>query len=255
LAPYLNDNNEFVNVPANGKVPAIAYFGIGLRGCYNITSTDEVGPLSQPFAPKATEMDLYTPIPIRCVPLENDLTGDDVKPYRMRTIQEKDGNLYACYWLKKIEFEESINIKTINAQGESSDFDFNNIGANMTPTPSMPSTPEIVTGSTKVIVSANVKCIIKGSEVLEAINVLYDGDLRRARISEWGIYTGADKEGCVKPPYQDENGNTVSSDIYTEAIYVQLAAKRCTTGVDMSNSSSEQHEILTIQNGNLLLID
>lgn len=239
-------NGVWQNVPPTGTVPSIAYFGVGIRGFYNITSDDEISPLSQPYAPKATEMDLYRPIPIRCVPKAYDLTATERANYRMRTeITMDDGNVYVCYWLKKIEFESTLNVKTIDGNGESSDYEFDDAAADLTPTPVAPTTPSVIAGSTKVVVSANIKCEITGAEILEAINVIYHGDLRRARISEWGIYTGVDNASAQTP----------AGETYTEAMYVQLAAKRCTTGVDMSNSSSEQHEILTIQNGNLLLLD
>ena len=245
-------NNVWSNVPPAGRAPAIAYFGVGIRGFYNITSDDDISPLSQPYAPMATEMDLYRPIPIRCVPIEEDLDATAISAYRMRTVITVNGNAYACYWLKKIEFETSLNVNTVSSNGSVSAFDFTNLSDNLNPTPIAPTTPTISAGSSKVVVSANIKCVLSGSEILEAINVLYHGDLRRARISEWGIYTGVD--GTNTRSYIDSNGNSAEG-TYTEALYVQLAAKRCTTGVDLSNSSSEQHEVLTIQNGNLLLID
>ena len=244
-APRLS-GGVYVNCPPSGTVPAIGYFGVGIRGFYNITSDDEISPLSQPYAPKATEMDLYRPIPIRCVPVAYDLQGPERAKYRMRTeITMDDGHVYACYWLKTITFENNLNIKTVDGSGNDSNFSFDNAAVDLTPTPVAPTTPTIIAGSTKVVVSANIKCVITGEEILEAINVIYHGDLRRARISEWGIYSGFDQEDAQTP----------SGETYTEALYVQLAAKRCTTGVDMSNCASEQHEILTIQNGNLLLID
>lgn len=250
LAP-VEANGSYTNVPVQGQVPAIAYFGVGIRGFYNITADDDISPLSQPYAPKATEMDLYRPIPIRCVPIEADLDSTEIQNYRMRTVMTVNGNSYVCYWLKKINFEEQLNVNTVNANGISSAFNFENLNENLNPTPVTPTTPSVVTGSSKIVVSSNITCILKGVEILEAINVLYHGDLRRARISEWGIYTGVDKTHTRTYI----NGVNQIEENYTEAAYVQLAAKRCTTGVDLSNSSSEQHEVLTIQNGNLLLID
>lgn len=237
-------NGTWSNVPAQGKVPSIGYFGVGIRGFYNITADDEISPLSQPYSPKATEMDLYRPIPIRCVPAEYDLDSAEKKKYRMRTELTVDGNAYVCYWLKKVEFDSALNLYQVDSAGTETTYDINNTVDQLTPSPAAPTTPTVVSGSNKIIVAANIKCEITGAEILEAINVIYHGDLRRARISEWGIYTGYDEE--VTDP------NNVA---YTEAKYVQLAAKRCTTGVDMSNTAAVQQEILTIQNGNLLLLD
>lgn len=226
----------------NPVAPTIGYFGVGIRGFYNITADDEISPLSQPYAPKATEMDLYRPIPIRCVPKDYDLSASERAKYRMRTEMVIDGNTYICYWLKVLEFDSNINIVQIDGAGNETAYNIEENISNLTPTPVAPTTPSVITGSSKVVISANLKCELEGREVLEAINTIYHGDLRRARISEWGIYTGGD--AVV------QNGDLR----YTEALYVQLAAKRCTTGVDMSNSSAVQQEILTIQNGNLLLL-
>lgn len=243
----IGNGGTYSNVP-NGT-PAIAYFGVGIRGFYNITADDEISPLSQPYRPKATELDLYHPIPIRCIPKAYDLTDSERAKYRLRTEVTIDGKTYVCYWLKTLEFGDKINIIQIDGTGAETDYDTNsNIETNLTPTPSAPTTPDVVTGSSKVVIAAEVICEISGEEILEAINVMYHGDLRRAKISEWGIYSGGD----ATAQFTDNNGTKHD---YTEALYVQLAAKRCTTGVDLSNSASVQREILTIQNGNLLLLD
>lgn len=235
------------NVPTG--IPSIAYFGVGIRGFYNITADDEISPLSQPYRPKATELDLYRPIPIRCVPEAYDLKADERVKYRLRTKMTIDGKSYVCYWLKVLEFGERINIVKIDSTGAESDYDDSiNNAANLTPTPTAPTTPDVITGSSKVVIAAEVTCEITGEEILEAVNVIYHGDLRRAKISEWGIYSGGD----ALATFPDAAGNNQN---YTEALYVQLAAKRCTTGVDLSNSASVQREVLTIQNGNLLLLD
>lgn len=241
-------SGNWINIPRDANnnpiSPTIGYFGIGIRGFYNITADDEISPLSQPYSPKATEMDLYRPIPIRCVPKGYDLTATERSKYRIRTEMTVDGETYICYWLKKLEFDSNLNIVQIDGAGNESSYNIDDNVDNLTPVPQAPTTPEVSTGSSKVIIAANIKCELEGREVLEAINVIYHGDLRRAKISEWGIYTGGDMQ------VQALDGTN-----YTEALYVQLAAKRCTTGVDMSNSSAVQQEILTIQNGNLLLLN
>lgn len=248
FAPVESSDGTWLNIPRDANnspvAPTIGYFGIGIRGFYNITADDDISPLSQPYSPKATDMDLYRPIPIRCIPKEYDLTAAERTKYRLRTEIPIDGNTYVCYWLKRLEFDDDISITQIDGSGNETPYVIEDNIANLTPTPVAPTTPSVITGSSKVIISANIKCEIEGKEVLEAINTIYHGDLRRARISEWGIYTGGDM-----------TVTNVDGLSYTEAMYVQLAAKRCTTGVDMSNSSAVQQEILTIQNGNLLLLN
>ena len=52
-----------------------------------------------------TNMDLYEPIPFRCVPIENDLTPEERANYRLREIRLINGSNYCLYWLKLITYD------------------------------------------------------------------------------------------------------------------------------------------------------
>ena len=91
---YSNIVNEFDELP----VPKIMYFGLGLNGFYNVDD----GNMSAPYHPAADELDLYEPIPIRCVPVDNDLSSTERANYRMRVEKIFNGARYYCYYLKKI---------------------------------------------------------------------------------------------------------------------------------------------------------
>lgn len=241
-------NSVWQNVPrdSNGKtiVPTIAYFGVGIRGYYNITSDDGISPLSQAYRPKATDKDLYRPIPIRCVPKGYDLSAAERANYRMRTEMVVDGVTYICYYLKKVTLGSTLDVVQVNSDGTETDYSVDGTTSGLNPTPTAPTTPEVLSGKTKVVIGANVICRITGKEILEAINVIYHGDPRRANISEWGLYTGGD--------YSVTNSEGLN---YTEALYCQLAVKRCTIGKPLGESAAVQEEKMAIQNGNLLLID
>lgn len=241
-------NGVWQNVPRDsaGNVitpPPIAYFGIGIRGFYNITSDDEISPLSQPYIPRSKEKDLYRPLPIRCVPKEYDLNATERAKYRLRTEVTINNSTYVCYWLKKLTFSSSLDLVQIDASGAETDYIIDDSTDDLNPTPTAPTTPTVISGSSKIVIAAQVTCEITKDEIMEAINVLYGGDTRRARISEWGLYTGGDQV------VTNSEGLT-----YTEALYTQLSSKRCTTGLDMSDQETQQ-ETITIQNGNLLLVD
>jgi len=241
-------NGVWQNVPRDSAgnaivPPPIAYFGVGIRGFYNITSDDEISPLSQPYIPKIKEKDLYRPIPIRCVPKEYDLDATERAKYRLRTEITINNNIYVCYWLKKLTFAPTLDLVQIDSNGTETDYTIADTMDDLSPVPSAITTPAVVSGSSKIVIAARVTCEITKAEIMEAINVLYAGDIRRARISEWGLYTGGDKVVT--------NAEGLS---YTEALYVQLSSKRCTTGLDMSDQETQQ-ETITIQNGNLLLVD
>ena len=76
---------------------------------------------------------------------------------------------------------------------------------------------------------------------MEAVNVIYNGDLEKARISEFGFYTGVEQN-------VDENEAPVeaSTGVY-EAVYVQLAKKRCTLGTDLSDNGSSMRPYVTFE--------
>ena len=219
------------------EVPMLRYFGIGIRGYKNLDTIQS----ARPFNPKATDMDLYTPLPIRCVPATNDLSAAERANYRMRVRATYGSTEYICYYLKKINWDpRTLELISKDADGVETPYALNS--ANLTPNP-----PEVSTGGTidtnlnRVIVRATGVCEITGAEIMEAVNVIYNGDLEKARISEFGFYTGVEQN-------VDENEAPVeaSTGVY-EAVYVQLAKKRCTLGTDLSDNGSSMRPYVTFE--------
>lgn len=208
-------------------VPILKYFGIGIKGFKN--TDDETG--AQAYRPKASNMDLYIPVPIRCVPVENDLTSTERQKYRMRIRQTFNGNDYFCYYLKMLTFPNGkVDMIQETPDGVTSNYALN--PANLTPTPPALDTGTII-NSNRVIVSVTGQVDLTGAEVLEAIDVIYAGDLSKARISELGFYTGEDR-------WVDGNEILTGTNSGTnrEAIYVQLAKHACSLGVDLSQAGN-----------------
>jgi len=209
----------FKNISPEG-IPKIRYYGIGINGCRYV---DEHNSLV-PYVPKITDMDLYTPIPFRCVPVSNDLSAAERTLYRMRVMQTFGGIDYFCYYLKVITIStpDIVLAETDLTTGDETILVLDN--SNLYPIPD----ELVVVDSLDVNKegSAYVEGIltIMGFEVLEAINVIYEGDLTKAQISEIGLYSGEDKE--------------VTSDItYTESIYTQLNVHKCMIAEDFSSQS------------------
>jgi len=230
--------------PTPGTHPSLKYFGIGIKGFYNV-NTDI---LSQSYVPSEEDMDLYQPIPFRMVPLENDLTPEERAKYRMRTVETVANIEYATYWLKMIDFPDTnVDITRVDlTTNEEDEYTFD--PANLSPVPDRNNgVDQIANASSRVIVSTDGACAVTGAEVEEAIRILYGNDKRYARISEWGFYTGEDRICNAL----DANG--VSFD-YTEAIYVQLATKRCGTGSDMSDPASIAREKIVYESANTYLL-
>ncbi len=217
------------------------YFGIGIRGFANISSQDN---LAQPYYPSPENQDLYEPIPFRCVPER--LSAAEEAKYRMRTTVTIGNQTYYQYWLKCIEFEDaSVRLTKIDADGRETPYviDSNNLN----PNPSINNSSDVINNSTsRIVASVTGVCTITGAEIVEVINAMYGGDLRKARISEFGVYTGVDTAITAE---QDADGIA-----YTEAAYVQLASHRCTLGQDMSNTSTIMRERKVFENGSCIVL-
>lgn len=232
--------------PAN-PAPLLKYFGIGINGYHNMDD----GTLSQPYYPLSTDMDLYEPLPFRCFPLSE--LGVNIDPatltnYRMMTIVDIGGVPYVQYWLKMLDFQnQHVQLTKVDPDGTESAYVLD--PSNLNPTPDPLSTPDVEDGtSSVVVVSIESACVVTGEEVVESINALYAGDLRRAKISEIGFYTGEDKNDAT---YNDING---TAQTYTEAIYAQMAAKRTTNGDTMSDTSAVLREDIQLKSGNISIL-
>lgn len=232
--PNLNDGIK--------TAPTLKYFGIGINGFYN--TGDKIQ--GSPYQPKAHELDLYEPIPFRCVPIDEDLSTAERAQYRMRVEQTFHGNRYWCYYLKCLEaVDNSAQIVRIDpVTGQESPYDFSS--EYLYPKPVVPDVSGVIEGTvTEIVVTKRVRASLTGSEVYEAINVIYEGDLTMAKISEWGIYTGTDQ---LVQGY-DALGLQFS---YTEAIYTQLAYKLCNTGTGVHSVQWDGSRIFTFGNGKLI---
>lgn len=226
-------------IPEEMPVPKIMYFGLGINGFYNIDD----GNMSAPYHPAADELDLYEPIPLRCVPVNNDLSDAERSLYRMRVEKTFNGERYYCYYLKKITLIDNSVLLTRTNPIKKTEEPFELDPSKLIPIPTIPTTSGEVEGTITQI-NASLKLGINwvGSEVLEAINVIYGGDMRRAKISEVGIYSGID--------YEVTGYNATNSEIhYTEAIYTQLAYKICNIGSVITSDKYDGSRILSLQNG------
>lgn len=192
------DVNYFLNCTLNQKynvlpstlpvnIPKMQYFGIGIRGVKNLDDEN----LQAPYVPSPANLDLYSPIPFRIVPIENDLTETEREDYRMRVLKTVDGEQYWCYYLKKLSFiNNSVNIvETDLTTNEESILDGLD-ATNLTPTPTVTNAEDTVETTKKINSVVTAGFSITGEEVIEAINVLYSGNLLRAVPSEIGIYCG-----------------------------------------------------------------
>lgn len=221
--------------------PRIRYFGIGINGCSAVSSDLST---IKPWYPSPANMDLYTPIPFRVV--ATPLPKTEAQKYRMVTKQEFGGVEYYCYWLKLLEFDsDTPRLTTVNGTSQTS---YLLDASNLNPTPTTMSPVDVSNSNgTRTEVSVTAIRRITNEEVKEAISVIHGGNLLKARISEFGLYSGIEVQNVpgdgLGIPYQ-----------YTEAAYVQLASHMCTMGYDVSSDDAEIEERVVIGNGALVRI-
>jgi hypothetical protein len=167
----------------------------------------------------------------------------------MRVERTYHGSRYWCYFLKKLELvDNSTKIVRIDPiTGEEAPYEFNL--KYLTPTPRKPETSGITESSqTEIVVTKRVRAVVTGAEVYEAINVIYQGDLTYAKISEWGLFTGVDAQ-------VDGHDSAGVSFKFIEALYVQMAFKLCNSGTGVHSVSFNGTRIFTFGNGRLLLAE
>ena len=231
--------NNYYNIATqyntlNGEVPKLRYFGVGIKGCYNADD----GILSSAYNPERTDMNLYQLIPIRCRPVDEDLSDSERSKYRLRLRKTlTDGNEYFLYYLKVLNFDEDVRFKSVNTSTGAEDT-YELSTEYLDPKPKKPNTNvTIETSATSIVAYCEANVEISGKEVLEYINVAYNGDTRYAKISEIGFFTGIDRE---VPGSVVSNNQSVAIN-YTEACYTQLYNHATWLGTALSS------EDMTIQ--------
>jgi hypothetical protein len=225
-------------------LPSIGYFGIGIGGCFNV----DTGMLSQPYPVLGTNMDLYTPIPFRCVPVEQDLTTLERAQYRLRVQKTIGSAAYYLYYLKVITYNQTTVQLTETDPVTASQSPYVLDYTNLNPThPSVGTGGTITSVATEVNASVTSTLLLTGAEVTEVVNVLYGGDLRYAKISEIGLYSGQD---------QTIAGTTSTGAVlnYTEAVLAQLNMAYNWLGDDYSNPARSSSYQIVQGSGQLLII-
>ena len=235
--------NIYPNLGVN-KIPTLMYFGLGINGFYNVDDTNK----SAPYRPSPDELDLYQPIPIRCVPIDEDLDAAERSLYRMRKEVSVNGERYYCYYLKCLKLiDNTVQLTRTNpVSHEEEPYELN--ASKLTPVPKVPTTSGEQEGTiSEINASLRLSLDWTGKEVLEAINVLYNGDMTMAKISEYGIYSGEDQQVIG---YNSSNEEIT----YTESIYTQIAYKCCNTGSTITSPSYNGSRIFKLTNANTLML-
>lgn len=223
--------------------PSIKYFGIGTRGYYN--TDDQQG--WNVYEIPSDNMDLYRSMPIRVVPLANDLVGSERAMYAGRVVVNIEGTLYATYRLKRLVRLSGVT-KTIKNVVTGIEEPWTPDYSKLNPNPFIPPSTGTITGSsTELNVTATMQARVLGSEIMEAVSVLYGGNMQYSHISEWGFFSGVD----VTASGDDYLGNSFT---YTEAAMCQLAVAITTKGGTPEESNGELVRTLRIGVSDIALL-
>lgn len=219
--------NNHLNIFPNEDfttLPKLRYFGVGINGCYNADDNN----LVSAYNPQRTNMNLFHLIPIRCRPVDEDLSEVERAQYRLRQRTTINGNEYYLYYLKVMTFDSEIKFKKINpSTGREEDYELNS--TYLDPTPEKNTTDStIVTDTSQIVAYCSARVNVSADEILEYINAYY-GDPRYARISEIGFFTGVDKVVSST----DSQGVGLN---YTESVYTMLYNHLTNTGFPLTSS-------------------
>jgi len=260
--PYNTDlrttlNKKYGVLDSLGPVttPQLLYFGIGTNG-YSCSVSADNNPQHIKHQPDCRNMDLYAPIPIRMVPIDNDLSFEERRLYRMRTTRKIGSITYACYYLKKIEWldlDRGVEIVRQNADGTEDNYAFDKSYLNPTPT-SGANTGGSLVSDDRLIVRAVGKCEVSMQELREVMSTLYDQT--DCTISEFGFYTGCDvyidTEGTCLGPVDDDHADFSENNI--EACYVQLAKHKTQKPVTLDSEDSSFETTVSFEASNSISV-
>lgn len=207
----------------------VVYYGIGRNG-YTINNG-----LRYPFRPDNTDLDLYDPLPFRCIPLGSSLTEYEKEVYRCPVPKVINGVEYICYYLKKIkQFKTDINVYSIDSNGIESIYEFSS--DNLFPIPNKNIGLINLEGTNKHRgVGTEFNHLMITPLEVKDLKTFFFQNTPNVEISEWGLYSGYD-------------------DIDNKKSYnVQLAFKCCNTGI-MLNSNTTYSRNIKMMIGNKLFV-
>lgn len=216
----LNEKFEvFKNeLPANGEMPLVNYLAIGLNGrVMELTANGLYKSTAREYEPSWASLLKHIPFIMR--PVDADLTASERSMYRMRRIEEHDGQHYACYYLRKqdltahplrVEKRVVINGIVTPSAWEPSLSDLN-------PQPLSPNPNNVMTtGNDYLSVSKKVPVVFTPTEIQEIMNcsnIIY-GSPDYANVSELAVVSGIERTLVG-----DFNGTARD---YAEVIYAQV---------------------------------
>ena len=205
---------------ASTDMPRMRYAAIGNGGHRMVVGANGIS-RPEPVQHRPRDCALYNHLPFVLREPTNDLTAAERSLYRLRRTETHDGKTYVAYYLKLLDFTNTIpqmDYKTI-VDGATYSTAFEPTIGDLSPTP-----PELTNSGTMVTtgdyLSATAKVVFNMSaaditEFLNVCNIIY-GDENYAMITEIAFCSGVDRAVVG-----DFNGVSVG---YTDTIATQVVS-------------------------------
>lgn len=252
LSTTINHKYHVLDDVAPLSMPKLQYFGIGTKGYYCTATGSNTSHVK--LNPDARNMDIYQPIPIRIVPISEDLSWEERKQYRMRVVGT-DG--YIRYYLKKIKWSEpeEIEIREVASNGVEDTYDFDPVFLN----PPVPTAAQVggseLTSSTRIIVRAIGTCKVTMTELANTLNLQ---GVNYAEISEFGFYTGcevfvSEQGGVIEDPLPEDD-ELIDGAVCIESVYTQLAKHKTQLPITLQDENSVLETTVSFESSNSISI-
>lgn len=200
------------------EFPHTQYFAIGLKGTDIKMDTDGLYVTKyREYNPRWASLLGHVPFVMR--PVGNDLTAQERLNYRMRRIEEHNGQQYVAYYLRKldasqgsvgVEHRKLIDNNIVPSAWEPTLADLN-------PTPITANPNQVIrTGDDYLSAVRRFELNFTPNdiqEIMDAVNIIY-GDPDKANLTEFALVSGVDRS------VQGSFNGTLQN--YTEAIYAQV---------------------------------
>ncbi len=200
------------------EFPHTQYFAIGLKGTDIKMDTDGLYVTKyREYNPRWASLLGHVPFVMR--PADNDLTAQERMNYRMRRIEEHNGQQYVAYYLRKldtsqgsvgVEHRKLVDNNIVPSAWEPTLADLN-------PTPITANPNQVIrTGDDYLSAVRRFELNFTPNdiqEIMDAVNIIY-GDPDKANLTEFALVSGVDRS--VQGSF---NGSLQN---YTEAIYAQV---------------------------------
>ncbi len=206
------------------------YVGIGI-GAHTVSLATPLNIPTYKILPhRCTDVNLFHWIPFLVRPIDQDLTTQERTQYRYRRTLQIGGNLYAAYYLRKLDLsgvDPATILTTIGPNGSEINQPFIPSEANLYPTP--PTNPQ-TSGGVRLTHSVPLTLILTSDDIDELRNVaqLLYGDTSILMVSEVAFCSGVDKPITGRYPNSGtQNVSTIVNSPVQEAVGLRVSSFFC----------------------------